>query len=67
LRARQIIAPCILITADYSESLCNDARQAEAFTVLRKPVSRRDLVANVARAVETAYDDSEFTHLLLCG
>lgn len=67
VRALKIAAPCIIITADYTESLCDDAEQAEAFTVLRKPVSRRDLLTTVARAVETAYDDSEFTHLLLCG
>jgi CheY-like chemotaxis protein len=67
VRALKIAAPCIIITADYTDSLRDDAQQAEAFTVLRKPVSRRDLLTTVARAVETAYDDSEFTHRLLCG
>lgn len=67
LRALKILAPCIIITADYSDSLRDDAQQAEAFSVLKKPVSRRDLVQTVAFAVETAYDDSEFTHRLLCG
>lgn len=67
LRALHIVAPCIIITADYSEALCDDAQQAAAFSVLRKPVTRRILVNTVARAVETAYDDSEFTSQLLCG
>lgn len=67
LRALHIVAPCILITADYTEELRDDAEQAAAFSVLRKPVTRRDLVATVAQAVETAYEDSEFTHRLLCG
>lgn len=67
LRALQIDAPCILITADYTDELRGDAEQAAAFSVLRKPVTRRDLVTTVARAVESAYDDREFTHQLLCG
>lgn len=67
LRALHIVAPCIIITADYTDSLRDDAEQAEAFSVLRKPVTRRDLVSAVANAVESVYDDSEFTHRLLCG
>ena len=67
LRALHIAAPCIIVTADYTDSLRDDAEQAEAFSVLRKPVTRRVLVNTVARAVETAYDDSEFTNQLLCG
>lgn len=67
LRALHIVAPCILITADYTEALRDDAEQAAAFSVLRKPVTKHDLVSTVARAVEMAYQDSEFTHQLLCG
>lgn len=67
LRALHILAPCIIVTADYTDSLRDDAELAEAFSVLRKPVTRRVLVNTVARAVETAYDDREFTHQLLCG
>lgn len=67
LRALHIVAPCIIITADYTDSLRDDAQQAEAFSVLRKPINRRDLVSTVANAVEIAYEDSEFTHRLLCG
>lgn len=67
LRSLHVEAPCILITADYTDSLRSDAEQADAFTVLRKPITRRDLVGSVACAVETAYDDRELTHRLMCG
>ena len=56
-----------LRTLHVIEALREDAEQADAFTVLRKPVTRRDLVGSVACAVETAYDDHEFTHRLMCG
>jgi CheY-like chemotaxis protein len=67
LRTLHVIAPCILMTADYTEALRDDAEQADAFTVLRKPVTRRELVGSVAGAVESAYDDHELTHRLMCG
>lgn len=67
MRSRQIAAPCILITADYTEDLRNRAEQAEAFSVLRKPVTRRILLKTVAGAVDLAYRDSELSHQLLCG
>lgn len=67
LRALHIVAPCIIVTADYTDELRDDAEQAAAFSVLRKPVTRRILVKTVAHAVESAYDDREFTHQLLCG
>ena len=67
LRSLHVETPCILMTADYTDSLRDDAERAEAFTVLRKPITRRDLVTSVARAVETAYDDRELTHRMLCG
>jgi DNA-binding NtrC family response regulator len=67
LRSLHVVAPCILMTADYTEALCGDAEKADAFTVLRKPVTRRDLVGSVACAVETAYDDHELPYRLMCG
>jgi DNA-binding NtrC family response regulator len=65
LKEIHIIAPCILITADYSTELCDDAAEAHAFTVLKKPITKRELVKTVATAVETAYNDPELTHRLL--
>ena len=67
LRALHVIVPCILMTADYTEALREDAEQAEVFTVLRKPVTRRDLFESVACAVESVYHDQDLTHRLLCG
>ena len=65
LKEIYIVAPCILITADYTTELCDDAAEAHAFTVLKKPVTRRELVDAVATAVATAYHDSELTDRLL--
>ena len=67
LRTLHVIVPCILMTADYTEALREDAEQAEVFTVLRKPVTRRDLFESVACAVESVYHDQDLTHRLLCG
>ena len=67
LRALHIVAPCIIITSDDTQALRDDAKEATAFSVLRKPVTRRMLVHTVACAVETAYDDREFKSQLLCG
>ena len=65
LKEIYVIAPCILITADYSSELCDDAAEAHVFTVLKKPISRRELVGTVATAVDTAYHDSELTRRML--
>lgn len=67
LRLLHIDAPCIIVTSDDTPALRDDAKQAAAFSVLKKPVTRRILVKTVASAVETAYDDSEFIDRLLCG
>ncbi len=67
LKTLHVIVPCILMTADYTEALREDAEQAEVFTVLRKPVTRHDLFRSVACAVESVYHDQELTHRLLCG
>ena len=65
LKEIHIIAPCILITSDYTTELCDDAAEAHAFTVLRKPITKRELVATVATAVNATYNDRELTHRLL--
>ena len=56
--------PCILITADATDELRQAAAEAEAFSVLRKPVARRELVQTVAGALELAYNDREIGHWL---
>lgn len=65
LKEIHIVAPCILITADYSTALCDDAAEAQAFTVLKKPITKRELVKTVATAVDSAYNDHELTYRLL--
>lgn len=65
LKEIHIIAPCILITADYTTELCDDAAEAQVFTVLKKPITKRELVKTVAKAVDTAYNDRELTNRLL--
>lgn len=55
----QASLPCILITADATDELRRDARVAEAYSVLKKPVTRQELVATVSTALLTAYADAE--------
>ncbi|MGE5193571.1 MAG: response regulator [Deltaproteobacteria bacterium] len=49
--------PCIIITASFTDELCHSAALADAFSVLKKPVSRRLLLKTVSQALATAYDD----------
>ncbi len=52
-------APCILITASFSDELVRDAEEADAFSVLPKPVSKRKLVETMHTAMTAAYDDPD--------
>lgn len=58
LKTINAISPCILITADADEQLCRDATEADAYSVLHKPVRKADLVSTVAGALEEVYHDS---------
>jgi two-component system, response regulator PdtaR len=53
------IIPCILITADATDELRRDAQSAAACAVLKKPVTRRELVSTVSSALLSAYSDAE--------
>ncbi len=55
----QATVPCILITADATDELRRDAQSAEAYSVLKKPVTRQELVATITTALHSAYADSE--------
>lgn len=55
LKRMDFTRPCILITSDTSDDVKRDAREAQAFSVLKKPVHRRELVETVADALVTAY------------
>jgi CheY-like chemotaxis protein len=59
LRSINSVAPCILITADPSEELRRNAAEADAYSVLRKPVSKTELVSTVCTALSDAYDDPD--------
>lgn len=50
--------PCILISANVTESLRFSAAQEKAFSVLQKPVTRRELVNTVSCAFSNAYHDA---------
>ena len=49
--------PCIIITASFTDELRRTATQADAFSVLKKPVSRRLLLKTVSQALATTYAD----------
>lgn len=51
--------PCILISAGLDETLERQARLAEAFSVLAKPVSRRELTGTVEAALRRVYNWGE--------
>ena len=59
LKQMYALRPCILITSDTSESLRRDAKYSDAFSILKKPVARRQLVSTVSSALTTAYDFPE--------
>ena len=56
LKQLDALRPCILITSDTSEGLRRDARDANAYSILKKPVMKQQLVETVSRALVTAYD-----------
>jgi CheY-like chemotaxis protein len=59
------LAPCILITADVTDELVRDAQDADAFSVLSKPITRRELVQTVHTAMIDVYDDPQAVAALL--
>lgn len=55
LKQLDAIRPCILITSDVNDDVRRDAREAEAFAVLRKPVGKSDVIRSVSEALSSAY------------
>ena len=53
------IVPCILVTADATEQLVREAVEADAYSVLAKPVRKAELMETVSTALETAYSDPD--------
>jgi len=58
LKSINVVVPCILITADATAELERDAIQADAWTVLRKPLKKSRLVETVSLAISETYDDT---------
>lgn len=67
VRSLKLVLPCIIITADLTDELRRDAAQAEAFSVLRKPVLKSELMSTVSTALETAYDDPDVGRRMMPG
>ena len=53
--------PCILITADATDELVREATVAEAYSVLKKPVTKADLLQMVDAAMVATYRSSPFS------
>ena len=48
--------PCILLSANADQLLVEQARQADAFSFLSKPVSRREITSTVRLALHRTYN-----------
>jgi DNA-binding NtrC family response regulator len=55
LRQMRALLPCILVTADVTESLMRQAWQAHAYSVIPKPVSKNVVIHTVVRALIRVY------------
>jgi two-component system chemotaxis response regulator CheY len=62
VRQVNAILPCVLVTADASESLMRQALRAHAYSVIAKPVSRSVVLYTVVRAIARAYGDAPGVH-----
>ena len=49
------LLPCILISAGWNEALVEQAEQAQAFSMLSKPISRQQLTSTVDAAMRRVY------------
>lgn len=59
LKTLNIIRPCILLTSDDDLGLRRDAVEADAYSVLNKPIRRTELCTTVESALLEAYDDPD--------
>jgi len=57
LKHLNAVRPCILLTSDDSDTLRRDATEADAHSILGKPVNRQELVTTVSTALHDAYDE----------
>jgi CheY-like chemotaxis protein len=55
LRQLQVRVPCILLSANLDDQLIQQARQANAFSVLPKPITRQRITWTVEQAIRVTY------------
>ncbi len=55
IRQRHLILPCILLSAGLDDGLMEEARDLQAFSVLRKPVRFSELTGVVRQALRVTY------------
>jgi len=51
--------PCILCTSDATDELREQAREVDVWSVLAKPVRKRELLTIVSSAIDSTYGDSD--------
>lgn len=64
LKQFRAFLPCILISAEADERLVEQARQVNAFDVLKKPVTREGVITVVRSALQSAYDATAWRGVL---
>ncbi len=57
LKCLDALRPCILITSEATEQLRKDALDADAYSVLSKPIRRAELCLTVTEALLEAYQN----------
>jgi CheY-like chemotaxis protein len=60
VKSLNALLPCIIITADATEDLRRHAALADAYSVLKKPVTKSELVTTVSTALVDAYNADPF-------
>ncbi|MBN1587955.1 MAG: response regulator [Pirellulales bacterium] len=56
LKQFKAVLPCILLSARLDEMIVNEARRAHAFSIMSKPVTRRQITGVVGRALRVTYN-----------
>jgi CheY-like chemotaxis protein len=56
LKQIKVVLPCIILSANADDELREEARRADAFSVLAKPVSRINLTTIVHAALRLTYN-----------
>lgn len=56
VRQFRALLPCILLSADLDEALVQQAKMLQAFSVLSKPITQRQLTSTVQKAMRYVYN-----------